>query len=106
METQQHNIMRRVRRVYYMKKLMHPTVLKLYGVAAVFVSLVSLVSVPNVIANTPANVWSGMQYLASALWGTELLVQALLLLIVLFAGMVVRDIAYSPYWLGRITSSV
>jgi sterol desaturase/sphingolipid hydroxylase (fatty acid hydroxylase superfamily) len=92
METQQHHIMRRVRRVYYMKKLIHPTVMKLYGVGAVLGGLLSLVSVPSVLANTPGNVWSGMQYLASALWGTDLVVQVLLLLIILFTGMVMRDL--------------
>jgi len=91
MKTIEQQIMSRVRRIYYMRTFLSPLALKLYASGVVVVLLMSLVSVPSVLANTPSDVWSGMQYLAHALLNTEFIVQALCLSVLVFAGMVVRD---------------
>lgn len=95
-------VIRRVRRIYYLRKFTHPTMLKLYGTAAVVVSLISHVSIPNVLANTPGNVLDGVVYLAHALSATELAVQALCLLATVFAGMVVKDMVSTARVFNRV----
>lgn len=89
-------------RIYYLRKFTHPTMLKLYGAGVVSVALVSLVSIPNVVANTPGNVLDGALYLANALSATELAVQALCLLAAVFTGMVVKDMVSTTRVFTRV----
>lgn len=94
MKTLEQNVMARVRRIYYLRKLTGPTALKAYALGALVVWLASLVSLVNVFANMPslATPLSLVRFFASAVLQTEVAVQAVLVGAVVLAGLMVRDI--------------
>lgn len=85
--------MARVRRIYYLKKVVNPLMLKLYGVGVLSVGVASLVSVKNVLANMPAltDVGSMYTFTASAILHTEASVQLALGVLAVFVVFILRD---------------
>jgi len=94
MKTLEQQVMSRVRRIYYLRKLTGPTALKAYALLTLTVWLASLVSVVNVLSNMPSVTapLSLMHFLASAVLQTEVVVQALLVGGCVLVVLVVRDI--------------
>lgn len=96
MKTIEQNIMARVKRIYYLRKVFQPTLLKVYGFGVLATVLTSVVSLTNVYANMPpltaptafANFFFG------ALAHTELFVQVLLIGLVVTICMLGRDFVY------------
>jgi len=78
-------IMRRVYFVYFLRKLFSPTAMKLVMLFAVLRESFSVVSVPNVLANSPSilNPLASYQFFTTAFWNTEITVR--LLLVAFFA---------------------
>lgn len=87
----QNNVMRHVRRIYYLRKILHPTLIKIYGGTLFLSGLASLVSIPSVLANTPMNLSGALRYLVGSLVSTDVVVQTLCLSLVVITGMVMRD---------------
>lgn len=85
--------MKRVHRMYYLKKALSPLALKLYGAALIVAALVSLVSVRDIIANMPslASISDMYLFLSVAIMHTETTVQLALAVFILLAALSVRD---------------
>lgn len=94
MKTLEQKIMSRVRRIYYLRKLMGPTAIKAYALVALTLALVSLVSVVNVVTNMPSVTapLSMVRFFTSAVLKTEAAVQVLLVGLCLLAVLMARDI--------------
>src|SRR3989338_4754885 len=90
---QENRIMLRVRRMYYLKKVINPFAFKVYGLAAVALGTFKMVSVQNVIANMPGFLDLGSMYvfMRAALLNTELSVQLALIVATLLALLVLKD---------------
>ncbi len=90
-------IMRRVRTIYFLRKVINPFMIKLYAFVAFFVSVSSLVSLPDIIRNTK-NI-SGIEQLTifttSAFSSTELTVQILSISIAFVAIWILFDLVNS-----------
>lgn len=85
-------IMRRVYVVYMLRRATSPTALRIYSLLALFVGIVSLVSVGNVIANLPAEgFFSFYDFSMYAFMHTELVVQLLVVGALVFSLWLVRD---------------
>ncbi|MCW9054859.1 MAG: hypothetical protein OQJ98_02675 [Candidatus Pacebacteria bacterium] len=95
MKTFEQKIMARVRRIYYLKKVVNPLMLKLYGVGVLSIGVVSLVSVRNVFMNMPAltDVGSMYNFTTTALMHTEVTVQFVFGTLIVLAVLIVRDAA-------------
>lgn len=87
-------IMNRVKRIYYLRKVINPVALKVYGLAACTATLFSVVSIMNIYANMPSPLAPGafMSFVMNALSHTEGLVQVLIVGIVATALMLGRDL--------------
>jgi len=96
-------IMRRVRRVYYLQQILSPLLLKVYGLVIMFIGAVSLVSLKNVVVNLSNVETFGQFYsfMSAAFFNTELVVQALVLIILLLVALMIRDIIKNPVGLSH-----
>lgn len=85
----------RVRRIYYMRRVLHPVLLKLYGMGALAVVGISLVSFPDIMVNVGAlhSLSAFAVYLTSAFVGTETGVQLLLVLLSVLGVWFLSDLA-------------
>lgn len=94
-------IMRRVRRVYYLRKIFHPAAVKAYAGGALLLGVLSLVSVMDVIANIPAGTGAPLYYVMNAFLHTEIVVKVAVVAFAVIAGLLIRDIAHmakSPHF--------
>lgn len=88
----QKRIMRRVYAVFFMKRAVGPTALKLYTLMLASAGIVSLVSVGNVFANMPADIAGVLVFVFYALSHTEFIVQLFVFGTLGAALWLVRDI--------------
>lgn len=94
LNTIEDKVMARVRRIHLIRQFMHPTLLKMYGGAVLFMTLNSMVSLANIVANIPP-VTTPIQivrFAMSAIVHTELFVQFVVLGLVVVSSLLVRDI--------------
>lgn len=105
MKTLEQTVMARVRRAYYMRKLVGPTALKAYGLVVCAFGLFSAVSIVNIVANMPSVTTPAAfgSFLLKAVTNTEVVVQLLLVGAVVAAVMLVRDIVRG---VGRHTGTL
>jgi len=94
MKTLEQKVMARVRRMYYIRKAVSPTALKMYTLVGTALGLVSLVSVTNVIANMPSplSMLNFFSFFSSAFRNTEATVQVLFAGLCVFTALVLRDV--------------
>jgi hypothetical protein len=87
-------IMNRVRRLYLLRKILHPMALKSYVGAVLAAAGVSLVSVSNVLSNalTASTPSAAFGFATQALMHTEPLVQAIFLAAAALGVFLLRDI--------------
>ena len=84
--------MRRVYAVFFIKRAVGPTALKLYTLMLASAGIVSLVSVGNIFANMPADLVGAFTFVFYALSHTEFIVQLLVFGTLGAALWLVRDI--------------
>lgn len=96
--------MKRVERIHYLKRIINPLMLKMYGLLLATAGMLSLVSIKNVLLNMPSffDMPNTYHFFVSALQDTELSVQAifavLCVLVVLFVRDAVRNLTlHTPY---------
>lgn len=97
MSTIEHIVMGRVRRIHLLRQFMHPTLLKVYSGAVLFLTLNSMVSLANIFANippitTPVQV---VQFATTALMHTEAFVQFVVVGIGVVCVLLVKDILHN-----------
>jgi len=85
------SILKRVKRTYYLKRVLSPVLLKCYFFTALFVSMFALVSVKDVFANMPSTLSELYTFLSYAVLHTEIVVQAILATITIALILIVRD---------------
>jgi hypothetical protein len=95
MKTLEQKVMARVKRMYYLRMVVNPTSLKLYGLAALAGTLLSVVSVASVYANLPGSPLAALSYIGRALIETELVVQCALSGALLLGLLLLRDVVRS-----------
>ena len=90
----QKKILKRVTRMYYLRKVINPVGFKVFAFGIGFVGVVSLVSIKNVFANMPALFdIVGVYYFSKyAFVNTEFAVQLTLITVLGFGLWLVRDI--------------
>lgn len=88
-------ILRRIWRVYYLRKVLNPVALKAYALALLVGGTASLVSLPNIAANVLElrGLAEAAAYLSAAIANAEVAVQALALAIAAVVVFLVRDVA-------------
>ncbi len=86
-------IMKRVMRMYYLKKVINPLMFKVYALTAATVGIFSLVSVTNVFKNMPSLLEAGnvLHFASHAITNTELSVQLVLGIAILVGVLLIRD---------------
>ncbi|MBL7045768.1 MAG: hypothetical protein ISR99_01940 [Parcubacteria group bacterium] len=89
----ENKIMRRVTRMYYLKKVINPVMLKLYALAVVAGITTTLVSVKSIVANMPSlfDVGNLVYFSKYALTHTELSVQVTVALAGVVAVLIIKD---------------
>lgn len=89
----QNRIMKRVRHVYYLRRVFNPFMFKVYALSLAILGAMSLVSVKNIVANMPSFLEVGNMYhfTSSAIINTELSVQLVLSVIVVVIVLFIRD---------------
>ncbi len=87
--------MKRIRRIYYLKKVINPLMMKVYALLVLTLGIGSLVSVQNVIANMPsfAELGSVYRFSVNAFLYTELPVQIVVGATFIIALLLLRDAA-------------
>jgi hypothetical protein len=91
--------MRRVYAVWALKKLTSPFAMKLLVLAGVLRQSFSMVSVPNVIKNSPSffNPVASSEFLSRAFMNTEISVQLLVIAILSLSLWLIRDAMSKPH---------
>lgn len=87
--------MRRIYAVWILRKLTSPTAMKLIMLFAVLKESFSVVSVSNVLANSPSlwNFFASYRFFMSAFWNTETVVRLLFIACLALFAWVIRDFA-------------
>ena len=87
-------VMKRVRRVHFLRQYINRTTLKLYGAGILAGTLAGVVSISNVFANMPSLTTPGhiAQFFMNAVMHTELMVQALVVGLVIVTALTIYDI--------------
>lgn len=92
-------IMRRVYFVYFMKRALHPLMMKVYVLFAAFIGVLAFTSVPHVFANMPFEPLNLYTFGAHAFMHTDLVVQVSVLLggvtMLLLASDVLKSFSHS-----------
>ena len=97
--------MRRVRRIHYLRVLLSPVRIKLYGLAALTTALFSTVSFAHVYANMPSVLAPSahIHFALSAISHTEFSVQVLLVGVFITLCMLGRDLLRTQHtWRGFV----
>jgi len=95
------NIMRRVRFVYWTKRILRPIYLKAGVLSICLAAVASSVSVVSIARNfSHVNVGVALQFMVSAFVNTDFLVKILVIGIFVMALLLIRDI-YSSLWAFR-----
>ena len=86
-------IMKRVMRMYYLKKVFNPLMFKVYALTIAFIGMSSLISVTNVFKNMPSlfEVGNLLRFTSNAITNTELSVQLVLGVVVVVGVLLTRD---------------
>jgi len=86
-------VMKRVLRMYRLRRLLHPAYLKLYALSALALLSTGLVSWSNIFANMPSPVEVATFYvfISNAILNTEAIVQVTVAVALLLALFLVRD---------------
>jgi hypothetical protein len=94
--------MRRVRTIYILRQIFSPTSMKIVMLFAVLKESFSVVSVPNVLANSPSllNPIASYQFFTSAFLNTELVVRILLVATLALTLWLIRDLLSKPSVFG------
>lgn len=86
-------IMKQVIRMYYLKKVFNPFMFEVYTLVIAIVSISSLVSITNIIANMPSllDVGSVYTFVSSAVTNTGIVVQIVLGISVVVGVLLIKD---------------
>lgn len=102
-------IMRRVQAIWFLRRLFHPMLVKLYILAIVAAELATRISVPNVLANAPgvSDPWRNVGFFTSAFMKCDPIIKVfialggIMILWLIYGLLVPRGRPYNGTWGGQ-----